>query len=160
MARSASRISIGSRFATFSSFNLTSGPLQELFRHGHKLVCVSDHLLRLLPRDACGTLCPVICNAPQIEGSLQELVKLAVGVALMHKDLVELADKARVLLKPSTLGDVHRGSRIEHSVVGSVDGCLRRALCRQEISVLQGQASFLQVGPNFLDHSQEPSLPN
>src|SRR5207249_5042582 len=34
MARNASGMSIGSRFATLSLFNLTSGPLQELFGHG------------------------------------------------------------------------------------------------------------------------------
>src|SRR6266436_5766137 len=114
MARSASGMSIGSRFATLSLFNLTSGPLQELFGHGHKFVCVAELLLRLLARDASATLSPVICSAPLVEGTLQEVVELAVYVALMHKDLVELADEARVLAKPSAFGEVHRGSPIEH----------------------------------------------
>src|SRR5207245_7689570 len=109
MARNAAGSSIGSCFATLSLFNLTSGPLQELFGHGHKFVCVSELLLRLLARDACGSLSSVICDAAQVEGTLQELVELAVCVALMHKDLVELADYARVLLKPSSFGEVHRG---------------------------------------------------
>src|SRR5439155_26573218 len=90
MARNASGMSIGSRFATFSLFNLTSGPLQDLFRHSQDVARFPVFPLSHLSRDAGPGAEIVISILAEIVSVGQHFADASVDLACFHDHLPEL----------------------------------------------------------------------
>src|SRR5438876_8059114 len=90
MARSASGMSIGSRFATLSLFNLTSGPLQELFRHSQEVARFPVFPLSHLSRDAGLGAEIVISILAEIVSVGQHFAEASVDLFSFNEHLPEL----------------------------------------------------------------------
>src|SRR5205809_7870357 len=90
MARNASGMSIGSRFATFSLFNLTSGPLQELFRHSQEVARFPVFPHSHLSRDAGAGAEIVISILAEIVSVGQHFAVASVDLSRFNEHLPEL----------------------------------------------------------------------
>src|SRR5438445_13730058 len=90
MARNASGMSIGSRFATLSLFNLTSGPLQELFGHLEEVARFPVLPLSHLSRDAGPGTEIVISILAEIVSVGQRFAATPVDLFRLNEHLAEL----------------------------------------------------------------------
>src|SRR6266566_10125 len=96
MARNASGMSIGSRFATLSLFNLTSGPLQELFRHIHEFLGLCQQGVCRFSRNRVGVL---FCHLVEPVCFQEVVIELGRNLTSVDELLAERDEPRRKFLR-------------------------------------------------------------
>src|SRR5438105_13535568 len=117
MALSASGMSIGRRFATLSLFNLTSGPLQELFGQLEEVVRFPVFPLSHLSRDAGPGTEIVISILAEIVSVGQRFAEPPVDLSRLNEYLTELHLHTVMTLNFQPHAQYNRRRSVELAVV-------------------------------------------